>query len=471
MEERYASHPWDNEMQKRIGDLNIAVIGDGLTVDYLVSAMVAFGFGKKGFYVFSDLNKGFLNKLGDPIEVLRKINKVGLWSTYPKEDLPTLKDEIDYIIAVNINDKMKKALKERKLEPNLFVDVSDIGIVSKNGVKNNETNEDASAACVASAVALEYVFREAIQNTPTPPITIYNPFAFDMVGLKNNSLTYEFEDKKTIEDVMLVGNGSMGNFVAINLALTGVKRIVLVDYDTIEERNLNRQILFYDSIGEFKVDALEDRLKKINNNIEIQKIPIRVSQDEEETLEKYVNKKTVLVGSVDSFKARVFLNYFAVKNNLTYIDGGCGVKKVPLFIEINNEVKEFHPWISIGDASIYVPNKSLCLKCAHLDIEDKALAEIPELRLNSCVAERMAEEGVRLPPKPPSVITGNMAIGGIITGEMQVLDEAIKRRIQVSFNSHNYGVIGESLANWITSVRNEGKICEHIDLKKLLVGA
>lgn len=60
------------------------------------------------------------------------------------------------------------------------------------------------------------------------------------------------------EMAMVVGVGGIGNWVAINLALIGVKTIILIDPDTIEESNLNRTLFKVSDIGRPKVDALKD---------------------------------------------------------------------------------------------------------------------------------------------------------------------------------------------------------------------
>jgi molybdopterin/thiamine biosynthesis adenylyltransferase len=48
----------------------------------------------------------------------------------------------------------------------------------------------------------------------------------------------------------------------------GAKRIDLVDPDTIEQTNLNRQVLFYDKVGEYKANTLRTRLKELNYSLE-----------------------------------------------------------------------------------------------------------------------------------------------------------------------------------------------------------
>jgi len=65
--------------------------------------------------------------------------------------------------------------------------------------------------------------------------------------------------------VFIVGAGGIGNIAAKYLASSGVGKIIICDNDTIEESNLNRQILFNEeSIGKYKSDTLCNTLNKIN---------------------------------------------------------------------------------------------------------------------------------------------------------------------------------------------------------------
>lgn len=68
----------------------------------------------------------------------------------------------------------------------------------------------------------------------------------------------------------IAGAGGIGSNVADNLVRSGVEELLLVDFDRVEAANLNRQNYFLDQVGDFKVIALRDNLKKINNRINIE---------------------------------------------------------------------------------------------------------------------------------------------------------------------------------------------------------
>src|SRR5690606_1733286 len=60
--------------------------------------------------------------------------------------------------------------------------------------------------------------------------------------------------------VVLVGAGSLGSQVAMQLARAGVGRLTLIDPDILNAENLGRHVLGIDDLGRYKVDAMRDRL-------------------------------------------------------------------------------------------------------------------------------------------------------------------------------------------------------------------
>lgn len=70
--------------------------------------------------------------------------------------------------------------------------------------------------------------------------------------------------------VLILGCGGVGGYVVEALARCGIGKLVLVDFDTIDETNINRQIIALDStIGKRKIDVLCDRVKDINSKCSV----------------------------------------------------------------------------------------------------------------------------------------------------------------------------------------------------------
>lgn len=105
--------------------------------------------------------------------------------------------------------------------------------------------------------------------------------------------------------VIVFGVGGVGGSFVHMLARSGIKHIGIVDFDTIDITNVNRQLVAYtDNIGKLKVDELELQLKKINPNIEIKKYPIKFSS---ETTQKIDWDYDYIVDCIDDISAKKIL--------------------------------------------------------------------------------------------------------------------------------------------------------------------
>jgi len=78
---------------------------------------------------------------------------------------------------------------------------------------------------------------------------------------------YEKLGKATVG---IAGLGGLGSTVAAAMTRTGVGRLVVVDFDVVEESNLNRQQYFADQIGKAKVEATTENLRRINPTVKVE---------------------------------------------------------------------------------------------------------------------------------------------------------------------------------------------------------
>lgn len=101
--------------------------------------------------------------------------------------------------------------------------------------------------------------------------------------------------KDKVEDiknktVILVGVGGVGGYALEALVRAGIGKIIIVDYDTVDITNLNRQIISLRSnIGESKVDVAEKRIKEINPDCNVIKYNMKL--DKESTSLLFENDK------------------------------------------------------------------------------------------------------------------------------------------------------------------------------------
>jgi len=119
--------------------------------------------------------------------------------------------------------------------------------------------------------------------------------------------------------VLIVGLGGLGCPAAEYLATSGVGRLLLNDFDRVDESNLPRQILYGpEDVGELKVAASEKRLKALNPEVAIEKLPARLTDTE---LDEAVGRADVVLDGTDNFAARFAVNKACVDANVPLVSG------------------------------------------------------------------------------------------------------------------------------------------------------
>lgn len=135
-----------------------------------------------------------------------------------------------------------------------------------------------------------------------------------------------FEQIKEIlktKTVGIAGCGGLGSNCALALARVGIGKLVVADFDLVEERNLNRQFYFYDQIGMLKVAALKQNLFRINPDVKVYSFDIRLCQSD--VLEVF-GKCDVIVEAFDKAEMK-YMILDAVHNHLPekYLVMGVGM--------------------------------------------------------------------------------------------------------------------------------------------------
>ena len=119
--------------------------------------------------------------------------------------------------------------------------------------------------------------------------------------------------------VVIIGAGGLGSPAALYLTAAGVGTIGVVDMDTVEESNLQRQILHStETIGENKVDSAEKTLSTLNPDVNIITYNTRLNKDNAiEIIENY----DVVVDGTDNFQTRYLINDASVKTGTPVVHG------------------------------------------------------------------------------------------------------------------------------------------------------
>jgi len=106
--------------------------------------------------------------------------------------------------------------------------------------------------------------------------------------------------------VLVVGAGGLGSPLMMYLAAAGVGRLGIVDFDTVDESNLQRQVLYgKGDVGEKKLDAAVRRLQDLNEHISIERHDVHLSS---ENALDIIRQYDVVADGTDNFPTRYLVN-------------------------------------------------------------------------------------------------------------------------------------------------------------------
>ncbi len=129
----------------------------------------------------------------------------------------------------------------------------------------------------------------------------------------------EGQKKLKNTSVLIVGTGGLGSPVALYLAAAGIGRIGLVDYDVVEESNLQRQVIHSTEwVGRPKVESARQRLLELNPFIKVDPYNVVLSAENADRISEGYD---ILVDGTDNFPTRYLLNDLAVLTGRPFVYG------------------------------------------------------------------------------------------------------------------------------------------------------
>ena len=143
--------------------------------------------------------------------------------------------------------------------------------------------------------------------------------------------------------VLCIGAGGLGSPALMYLAAAGVGTIGIVDFDTVDESNLHRQILYGQSdIGKKKVDVARTKIQESNPLVTVNIYPLRIDTT---TVLEIMSNYDIIIDATDNFATRYLINDAAVLLNKAYVWGS---------------VNRFD-----GQAAIFWSSLGPCYRCLH----------------------------------------------------------------------------------------------------------
>jgi adenylyltransferase/sulfurtransferase len=147
--------------------------------------------------------------------------------------------------------------------------------------------------------------------------------------------------------IMVVGAGALGNEVLKNLALMGIGNLLIVDFDTIEDSNLSRSVLFRETDrGRNKAEVAAEAVKKLNPDVKVKAWHGDINYEMGLGVFRYVD---VVIGCLDNREARLSLNRFSWAVNKPWVDGA---------------IQEL-----MGIVRVFWPGDGACYECTLTDLD------------------------------------------------------------------------------------------------------
>ena len=143
--------------------------------------------------------------------------------------------------------------------------------------------------------------------------------------------------------VLCIGAGGLGSPALMYLAAAGVGTIGIVDFDTVDETNLHRQVLYGQSdIGKKKVDVAKSKIEESNPLVSVTTYPVRVNPS---NVLEIMAGYDIVIDATDNFATRYLINDAAVLLNKPYVWGS---------------VNRFD-----GQAAVFWSSLGPCYRCLH----------------------------------------------------------------------------------------------------------
>ncbi len=188
-------------------------------------------------------------------------------------------------------------------------------------------------------------------------------------------------NQKKVESarVMVVGVGGLGSASATLLAMAGVGELLIVDYDTVETSNLNRQILYREKdVGKMKVEVAKKRIEEINPHLKVNAINKKISKGF-----KIPHGVDIVVDGLDNFEARFIVEKASIESEIPYVFGAVeGYMGMVTFIDKNTKrLRDLFKNVPRGDEQVLASTVMLTASIQSMEVI-KFLSERGDLLRN-----------------------------------------------------------------------------------------
>lgn len=163
--------------------------------------------------------------------------------------------------------------------------------------------------------------------------------------------------------VCVIGLGGVGGTALIALARSGVRNFVIVDGDTVNESNLNRQLLFFsDDINKTKASAAKNHLLRIDHSLNVVDLSLFINANNINLLNEY--KIDYVVDAIDDIPGKISIFEYCKNKNIPFISS----------LGMGNRLKASDVFITTLDKTSYDPlAKKLRSECRKKGFDLKSI--------------------------------------------------------------------------------------------------
>ena len=256
-------------------------------------------------------------------------------------------DEIEKTVFISdeqLHDKNAKALYGKFYEDtniyNIFpAQLSDQGEYLCDVLEQTDTPETAGLCAIFSDEQLEFFY-------DGKKLKVESYGLYQSIFSRNKGILET--DRMAQKRVVILGCGSVGSLVAMELARAGVSYFLLCDADIVEYHNVCRHQCGITDVGDLKVNALSRKLQNINPNIKIIHFEGIVQNLPKSTLDEFcVANQTIFVGCADNRDADIYANRISIYYAAAFLSIG------------------FWERAYAGEIFYHIPGKGMpCYECA-----------------------------------------------------------------------------------------------------------
>lgn len=160
-------------------------------------------------------------------------------------------------------------------------------------------------------------------------------------------LGVEAQSRWLASHVLVIGAGGLGSAVALYLGASGIGTLTVVDHDTVDLTNLQRQIAHTEArVGQRKVDSIVQAVRALNPEVTVH--PVAERAEAGESLDSWVSQADAVVDCSDNFSTRQAINAACVRHRKPLVSGAAVGWDGQLSVHLPRRAE---PWL--GDGPCY----------------------------------------------------------------------------------------------------------------------